>query len=117
MTNISDIDTIIDTNTGILTEFFAGIASCEYYDNMSHQLYLDLDDGKMFINLEAVNSSYLCRDDGSLIRVLCVSGICDTPEDERYDAESGDSLEDYGFSDWLDQVRAALTEVLAESKP
>lgn len=98
-------------NESVLAEFFAGIASCDYYDGMSHQLYLDLDDNQLQINVEASDQSWLQRDDGSLIQILSISGYADTPEAERYTDEC--DLNDYGYAEWLDMVEAKIVEALS----
>lgn len=97
-----------DDNKNILCEFFAGIASDDYYDGNSHQLYLDLNDGKLSIHFEASSNSWLQRDDGSLIQVLEVSGYANTPEDERY--TEGCDLNDFGFEDWLEYVKTQISK-------
>lgn len=89
-------------NAAIMQEFFIGIASCDYYDGMSHQLYFDCDDNTLSIHTESSSNSWLQRDDGSLVQVDRVNGYCDTPEEERY--TDGCDLDDYGYSDWLDII-------------
>lgn len=111
MSDTNRIDSIMDANEDTLTEFFAGIASCDYYDGTSYQLYLDLDDDTLLIHQEVSDQSWLQRDNGSLIQVLRVSGYCDIPEDERY--ADGCDLSDYGQSDWLDQVRDRIAEAIS----
>ncbi|MDD2664396.1 MAG: hypothetical protein PHD19_11650 [Dechloromonas sp.] len=103
----------VDGNLATLQQYFAGLASCDYYDGLSHQLYLDLDDNSLLINTEASDNSWLQRDDGSLVLIYRVSGYCDTPADERYSAERGDDLNDYGYTDWLD---GELARRLAEAQ-
>lgn len=46
-----------EENQAILQEFFVGIASCDYYDGNSYQLYLDLDDNTLRIHQEASDNS------------------------------------------------------------
>ena len=99
-------------NVAVLTEFFKGIASCDYYDGLSHQLYIDTDDNTLSINTEASDNSWLQRDDGSLIQVLRVSGYADTPEDERY--TDGCDINDYGYAEWIDQVETKIAEALRD---
>lgn len=106
------IEKIMEKNSAVLEEFFIGIASCNYYDGRSHQLYLDLNDDTLMIHMEASDNSWLQRDDGSLVQVQRVSGYCDTPEDERYTDDC--SLSDFGHSEWLDQVRDRIAEAVAE---
>lgn len=106
---------IIEKNAQVLEDFFKGLASCDYYDGLSHQLYLDLDDMTLSINTEASDQSWLQRDDGSLVQILRVSGYADTPEDERYDAERGDDISDYGYSDWLEVVEQKIDEAISET--
>lgn len=103
-------DAIMDNNADILQAFFTGLASCDYYDGMSHQLYLDLDDDTLLDHLEASDQSWLQRDDGSMVRLLQVSGYADTPADERYTDDC--DLNDYGYSEWLDEVRARIIDAL-----
>jgi len=103
-------DAIMANNADILQAFFTGLASCDYYDGMSHQLYLDLDDDTLLDHLEASDQSWLQRDDGSMVRLLQVSGYADTPEAERYTDDC--DLNDYGYSDWLDEVRAHIIDAL-----
>lgn len=104
------LESILETNEETLTEFFTGIASCDYYDGMSYQLYLDLDDDTLSIHQEVSDQSWLQRDDGSLVQVLRVSGYCDIPEDERY--TDGCDLSDYGQAEWLDQVSDRIAEII-----
>lgn len=103
-------DLIMERNASTLQAFFVGLASCDYYDGMSHQLYLDTDDDSMLDHLEASDQSWLQRDDGSMMQLLRVSGYCDTPADERYTDDC--DLNDYGYSDWLDQVRGLVSAAL-----
>lgn len=112
MSNITtQVDAIIEANSAILEQFFIGIASCDYYDGLSHQLYLDTDDNTLSINTEVSDNTWLQRDDGSLIKVAHVNGDCDTPEDERYTDEC--SLSDYGYSEWLDEIRTKIEEAIS----
>ncbi len=104
---------IIEKNADVLGEFFAGLASCDYYDGTSYQLYLDLDDNTLFIHREASDQSWLQRDDGSLVQVLRVGGYCDIPENERYDADRGDDLNDLGYSEWMDEVRGKIETAIS----
>lgn len=104
------VDIIVAKNEGVLEEFFQGCASCDYYDGLSHQLYLDRDDDTLLINTEASDNSWLQRGDGSLIQVLRVSGYCDIPADERY--TEGCDLYDYGYADWLDMVKDEIKTAL-----
>ncbi len=108
-----DAQKIMENNKEKLAEFFAGIASCNYYDGLSHQLYLDLDDGTIIENTEASDNTWLQRNDGSLVHILNVSGYCDIPEDERY--TDGCDLYDYGYRDWLDDVATKINDLLNES--
>lgn len=91
---------IMDKNTDVMIEFFKGIASCDFYDGLSHQLYLDLDDNTMSIKTEASDNTWSQRDDDSLVCLEKVSGYCDIPEEDRF--TEGCSLSDYGYSDWED---------------
>lgn len=111
---ITRTDSIIEANDSILREFFTGLASCEYYDGRSWQLYLDLDDDSLMIHLEASDQSWLQRDDGSLVQILRVSGYCDTPADERYSEDGCTSLEDFGYSEWLDKIETRIAEAVGE---
>lgn len=111
MTTSSDIISNAANKT-VLVEFFIGIASCDYYDGTSYQLYLDLDDNTLSINQEASNQSWLQRDDGSLVTLASVSGYSDTPLDERYTDDC--DLNDYGYGEFVDQIEQKITEVLCE---
>ncbi len=107
---------IIDNNTAIINEYFAGIASGEYYNGTCYQLYLDLDDGTLRINQEASTQSWLQRDDGSLVMLHRVSGYDDRPQDQRYNAADGDDLSDFGLGDWLDgELTPAIDRALNPS--
>lgn len=99
------------TNEAVLVEFFTGIASCNYYDGMSYQLYLDRDDNTLSIHQEVSNQSWLQRDDGSLVQVECVCGYCDIPVDERY--TDGCDLNDYGYGEWIDMIEQKIDTALA----
>lgn len=110
MTTSNRTAEIIEKNAAALQEFFIGIASCEYYDGMSYQLYLDTNDDTLSINQEASDNSWRQRDDGSLIQITRVSGYCDIPLDERYTDDC--SLEDYGYSDWIDMIGEKITEAI-----
>ena len=99
-----------ESNQATLQKFFTGIASCDYYDGTSHQLYLDLDDNTLFISQEASDQSWKQRDDGSLIQVLQVSGYCDIPQDERYTDDC--SLFDYGYEEWLEMIEQKIADAL-----
>lgn len=110
---MTDAATIMqdEDNQSVLQTFFVGIASCDYYDGTSHQLYLDTDDYTLRIHQEASDQSWLQRDDGSLIRICQVSGYADTPADERY-TDDGCDLNDYGYADWLDMIEAKIGELI-----
>lgn len=110
--DLSDV-LALDVNKPVLDEFFTGIASCDFYDGLSHQLYLDLDDMTLSINTEASDNSWLQRDDGSLIQIYRVSGYCDTPEEERYNTERGDWLPDFGYQEWLDELAQRIPEAVS----
>lgn len=110
MTQTTRLESILESNEEVLAEFFTGIASCDYYDGMSYQLYLDLDDDTLSIHQEVSDQSWLQRDDGSLVKVLSVSGYCDIPEDERY--SDGCDLNDYGQAEWLDEVSDRIAEII-----
>lgn len=99
-----------EANQAILEEFFTGIASCDYYDGSSYQLYLDMDDLSFRESQEASSNTWMQRDDGSLAQIFQVSGYCDIPEDERY--TDGCDLSDYGYSEWLDQIREQVKEAI-----
>lgn len=99
-------------NQDTLEEFFVGVASCEYYDGSSYQLYLDTDDWSLSIHHEASSNSWLQRDDGSMIQVHQVSGYCDIPEDERY--TDGCDLDDYGYVNWLGEIEQQIAERLRQ---
>lgn len=100
-----------ETNQAILEEFFTGIASCNYYDGSSYQLYLDTDDDSLIINQEASDDTWIQRDDGSLKLIWRISGYCDIPKEERY--TEGRDLLDYGYQEWLEQVEQEISEVTA----
>lgn len=104
------VEQIMSANEDVLYKFFVGFASCDYYDGTCYQLYLDLDDDTLSINQEASSNSWLQRDDGSLVQISSISGYCDTPEEERYTDEC--SLDDYGYGDWLDEIKEKIEEVL-----
>ncbi len=114
-------DKIIAANAAVLESFFAGVASCDYYDGTCYQLYLDLDDMTLFENQEASDQSWLQRDDGSLVQILRVSGYADTPQEERYNAQRGDDIRDFGYSEWLefvsDKISGAIEAAKASSSP
>lgn len=99
-----------DANSTVLQRFFEGVASCDYYDGRSYQLYLDLDDNSLIEHMEASDQSWLQRDDNSLIQVLTVNGYADTPEGERYNKERGDDIMDFGYAEWLDYVEERINE-------
>ncbi len=101
---------IIDANESVLVEFFEGIASCNYYDGTSYQLYLDLDDSSLSIYQEASDQSWIQRDDGSLVQIHRVSGYCDIPADERY--TDGCDLNDYGYGEWVEDIKVAIEQAL-----
>lgn len=103
-------DLIMERSADVLEAFFKSIASCDYYDGMSYQLYLDLDDDTISDHIEASDQSWLQRDDGSLVQLLHVNGYSDTPEYERYTDDC--DLNDYGYSDWLDHVLGLVAEAL-----
>jgi hypothetical protein len=94
-------------NNAVLTAYFIGIASCEFYDGQSYQLYFDAHDNSLFIHQEVSSNSRLSRADGSLHRIWTVSGYCDIPYAERY--TDGCSLDDYGYSEWLGHMGDALS--------
>lgn len=109
---MTTVQSIIDNadNQAALLAFFKGVASCDYYDGTSYQLYLDLRDGSIFENQEVSDQSWLQRDDGSLVRIASVSGYCDIPEEECY--TDGCSLSDYGWADWLEEIEARIAQAL-----
>lgn len=100
-------------NQDMLQSFFTGIASGDYYDGMSHQLYLDLDDGSLREITEASDNTWIQRDDGSIIQIARVSGYCDIPADERY--TDGCDLIDFGYGEWLEEIEAKITQALREA--
>jgi hypothetical protein len=102
------VDAVMRSQSDVLEEYFAGIASGEYYDGSSWQLYLDLDDGSLMIHQEVSSQSWLQREDGSLVQLAEVSGYCDTPADERY--TDGCDLCDYGYPEWLDMISERIAE-------
>jgi hypothetical protein len=103
-----------DANAPVLTEFFIGIASCDYYDGTCYQLYLDTDDDSLSISRQASSNSWMQRDDGSLVIVCQISGYADTPESERY--VDGCDINDYGYAEWLEQMEAKIVDALAEQE-
>lgn len=104
---------IITDNYDTVTQFYAGMASGEYYNDTCWQIYLDTVDNSLRINQEADTSHWIERPDGSLIKILQVSGYDDRPDDERYSESRGDSLSDFGLQDWLDEVLTpAIIEIL-----
>ncbi len=109
MTTANDISSRPE-NATVLETFFAGIASCDYYDGHCYRLYLDLDDNSISEHMEASENSWLQRDDGSLVEIIRVSGYCDTPEDERY--TDGCDLTDYGYAEWLDMIESRIAEYI-----
>ena len=113
MTHADQAAAILATadNQAILLEFFTGIASCDYYDGMSYQLYLDTDDNTLSIQQEVSSNSWLQRDDGSLVQIHAVSGYADTPADERY--TDGCDLSDYGYGEWIDMIEQQIVQALA----
>lgn len=101
---------IIEKNESVLHKYFEGIASCNYYDGTSYQLYLDLDDNTMSIKQEISDNTWSQRDDGSLICLLKTSGYADIPEEERYSDDC--DLYDYGYAEWLDGIEEILLQRL-----
>jgi len=101
-----DTQYIMARNSKVLRDFFAGIASGNYYNGMSYQLYLDLDDDTIDIKVEASDNTWSQRDDGSLVKLTSVSGYDDTPEAECY--TNGCDLNDYGFAEWLDSIEKII---------
>jgi hypothetical protein len=103
-----DARKIIEKNNEILREYFVGIASDNYYNcnGLSYQLYLDLDDDTMDIKVEASGNTWSQRDDGSLIKIMEISGYSDIPENELY--TNGCDIYDYGFTDWLDGIEEII---------
>ena len=104
-----DTQYIMARNSKVLRDFFAGIASGNYYNGMSYQLYLDLDDDTIDIKVEASDNTWSQRDDGSLVKLTSVSGYDDTPEAECY--TDGCDLYDYGFTDWLDSIEEVINNL------
>jgi len=104
---------ILEKNLPVLREYFAGLASCNYYDGTSYQLYLDLDDNTLTIKHEVSDNTWSQRDDGSLICLLKTSGYADIPEEDRY--SDGCDLYDYGYAEWLDEIEEILLEKLDQS--
>lgn len=103
---------IMEKNENVLREFFVGIASCNYYNGLSYQLYLDLDDNTMSIKQEVSDNTWSQRDDNSLICITKVSGYADTPEDERYTEDC--SLSDFGYYEWLDEMEEIIDQLVSE---
>ena len=97
---------IIEKNFKIVTEFFTGIASGNYYDGSCYRLYLDLEDNSMRISQEVSENTWQQRDDNSLICLETVSGYSDIPEEELY--HEGDSLYDFEFQYWLDGLEDTI---------
>jgi hypothetical protein len=105
---------IIESNDTTLTEFFTGIASCDYYKGQCWRLYLDLDDMSISISQEASCNTWQQRDDGSLIEVYRVSGYCDIPADERYTDPDTQDLIDFGWGEFINEIETRIDEALAE---
>jgi hypothetical protein len=105
---------ILENNEKVLREFFVGIASNNYYDGLSHQLYLDLNNNKIFIICEVSDNTWLQRDDGSLLLVAKVNGYSDIPEEEWY--TEGCDLYDYGYQEWLENIELTVEDILANQE-
>lgn len=105
-------DEIMNKNTSKLKEFFEGIVSCDYYNGMSYQLYLDLDDNTMRIYEHISDSTWNQRSDESLVLLYKVSGYSDIPENERYNEEC--DLMDFGYYEWLEEIQDKLSEYSKE---
>ena len=106
----------LDENQAILTEYFIGTVSGEYYDGNSHQLYLDLDDDTLSIYTEASGNSWLQRDDLSLIQIAETSGSDDgLSADERYTDDC--DINDYGYIHWLDMIEDKIAERIEYAQP
>jgi len=104
-----------EANAAVLEEFFSGLASCDYYDGLSYQLYVDTRNDSLLIHQEASDQSYLIRDDGSLLLVRKVSGYSDLPENERY-RKKDHLLSDFGYADWLDEIELEIASILNDRK-
>lgn len=104
---------IIESNKGVLMEYFKGIASGDYYDGNDHQLYLDLDDNIISENTEASENSWLQRDDGSLVKIHSTQGYCDLPDDELYN-EAESSIYDFGYSEFLEEIETIIENLEVE---
>ena len=102
---------IINDNMDVLKEYFEGIASCDYYDGLSHQLYLDLDDNTININTEVSSNTWVQRNDGTLIQLVETSGYSDIPEDECY--VIGCDLNDFGFQEWMEEMEGIIENQLS----
>lgn len=107
-----DASDLVNNNYQVLLDFFKGMASSDYYDGTSYQLYLDLNDGEIFENHEASDNTWLERRDGSLVQILTVSGYDDTPEDDLYNDEC--DILDYGFAEWLSEVEDKIEKILTD---
>ncbi len=114
MTTLDRAAAILEANSAVVEAFFLGLASGDYYDGTSYQLYLDLDDDSLLEHQEASDQSWLQRDDGSLVQISRISGYCDIPEDERY--TEGCNLDDYGYGEYLDQLQIKIAEALEASE-
>lgn len=98
---------IVNDARDVLDEYFAGIASGDYYDGTSYQLYLDLDTFEIFEFHEASDNTWLQREDGSLVKIYSVCGYSDLPKNELYNNEY-DSLWDFGYNEWLDELEKKI---------
>ena len=100
---------ILDANRTKIEKFFAVMACGSHYNGVCWRLYLDLNDYTLTINREAINQSWLQRDDGSLVRLLQISGDNGSQADQL-----GCDRKDFGLAKWIDRdLSPALALALA----
>lgn len=96
-----------------LEDFFIGVASCAFFDGDFYTLYLDLEDGEVFWDVDTTMYAPI-EDDERLAVVAQIQGYCDTPEAKRFNSNS--TLENFGFDHWLGLIREHVENLLIEDQ-
>lgn len=87
-----------DQNALVLREFFTSMASGQFFDGRAHQLYLDLEAGRLFVRDES-SLGMVSVPEPAVLVTQTQMGHCDLPDEELY--QPGMDLEEFGFSDWV----------------
>lgn len=95
---------ILQKNEAVLSEYFAGHLSGNFYDGQDHNLYVDLADDSLVIH----EGNLVLSDESPLVLVMHINGVCTRDKDidlvEAYHAQI----------DFMAWCQAELCEILSQ---